>query len=92
MNEKEQKQFYHSVTPLMRSESLSIAAGVPSYIKLDVLQRSGSFKDRGMGNLLGRMKEAGVRNLVSSSGGNAGLSVAHIGKAMGMGVTVSVPG
>ncbi len=86
------RPLYHSVTPLMRSEALSMAAKVPTYLKLDVLQRSGSFKDRGMGCLLGWMKETGIRNVVSSSGGNAGLSVAHIGRAMGMSVIVTVPG
>ncbi len=87
-----QKQCYHAVTPLMHSAPLSMIAGVPVYLKLDVLQRSGSFKDRGMGCLLGRMVESGITRVVSSSGGNAGLSVACIGKIMGLSVTVVVPG
>ncbi len=69
-----------------------MVARVPVYLKLDVLQRSGSFKDRGMGCLLRRMRDTGVENVVSSSGGNAGLSVAYIGRAMGMNVTVVIPG
>ncbi len=89
---KKNQQPYHAITPLMRSDALSTVARVPVYLKLDVLQRSGSFKDRGMGCLLRRLKETGVRNVVSSSGGNAGLSVSYIGRVMGMNVTVVIPG
>ena len=39
-------------TPLVRSSPLSDLAGCPVYLKLDILQPSGSFKDRGMAHLV----------------------------------------
>eukprot|EP00547_Thalassionema_nitzschioides_P007685 CAMPEP_0194219492 /NCGR_PEP_ID=MMETSP0156-20130528/26107_1 /TAXON_ID=33649 /ORGANISM="Thalassionema nitzschioides, Strain L26-B" /LENGTH=335 /DNA_ID=CAMNT_0038949175 /DNA_START=107 /DNA_END=1114 /DNA_ORIENTATION=- len=78
-------------TPLIRSIPLSQLANKNIYLKLDALQESGSFKDRGMAHLCANLLEQGVKRLVSSSGGNAGLAVATIGKKLGMEVSVIVP-
>lgn len=69
-------------------------SGIASHhvlLKMDALQPSGSFKDRGMAALCTHLKDAGAARLVSSSGGNAGLACASAGRVLGMDVTVVVP-
>jgi L-serine/L-threonine ammonia-lyase len=80
-------------TPLILSSPLTALTGPdrPVYLKLDALQQSGSFKDRGMAHLCHTLQLEGVQKLVSSSGGNAGLAVAVAGKQLGMQVAVVVP-
>jgi L-serine/L-threonine ammonia-lyase len=81
-------------TPLIFSSTLTALTGPdrPVYLKLDVLQQSGSFKDRGVAHLCRTLQQRdNVQKLVSSSGGNAGLAVAVIGKQLGMQVQVIVP-
>ncbi|GAX11437.1 L-serine dehydratase [Fistulifera solaris] len=78
-------------TPLLRSVPLSSLCGRDVYLKMDGLQASGSFKDRGMAHLCLELKETGVQRLVSSSGGNAGLAVATVGARLGIPVDVIVP-
>lgn len=79
-------------TPLIYSAPLSSLCSRPVYLKLDCLQASGSFKDRGMAHLCQTLQdEQGVTKLVSSSGGNAGLAVATVGQKLGLQVSVVVP-
>jgi L-serine/L-threonine ammonia-lyase len=80
-------------TPLLYSTPLSLRLGKPVYIKVDALQSSGSYKDRGMANLCLQLKvgEEHCTQLISSSGGNAGLAVATVGKKLDMSVHVVVP-
>jgi L-serine/L-threonine ammonia-lyase len=80
-------------TPLLYSTPLSSRLGKPVYLKLDALQSSGSYKDRGMGNLCLQLKdgEEHCSQLISSSGGNAGLAVTTVGKKLHMPVQVIVP-
>lgn len=81
----------YDVTPLIYSTPISNLVGQPVYVKLDALQSSGSFKDRGMAHLCATYQRDGVTQLVSSSGGNAGLAAATVGKRLGMKVSVIVP-
>jgi len=60
-------------------------------LKLDALQASGSFKDRGMSHLCTTFQKEGTTELISSSGGNAGLSVSMIGLKLGLKISVIVP-
>ncbi|KAL3917807.1 MAG: hypothetical protein SGILL_004534, partial [Bacillariaceae sp.] len=78
-------------TPLIKSAPLSKLVGKDVYLKLDALQASGSFKDRGMAHLCATFHEKNVKELISSSGGNAGLAVATVGSKLGMTVKVIVP-
>lgn len=82
-------------TPLVLSQPLSDLCNQPVYLKLDLLQPSGSFKDRGMANLCHTLyydPNRNIRQLVSSSGGNAGLAVATVARQLeGMKVQVVVP-
>lgn len=62
------------------------------YLKLDALQASGSYKDRGVAQLCMELKQKqGVTHVISSSGGNAGLAVATVGLKLGLSVHVVVP-
>jgi len=78
-------------TPLLRSTPLSKMTGKNIFLKMDLMQPSGSFKDRGMTNLCRTLAKRGYKHFMSSSGGNAGLAVASVGKALGLQVTVVVP-
>lgn len=78
-------------TPLIRSDPLSRLTGTPVYLKLDALQNSGSFKDRGMANLCLELSKTGVTTIISSSGGNAGLAAATVAQQLGLECKVVVP-
>lgn len=78
-------------TPLLLSHPLSQLTGKHIYLKMEALQNSGSFKDRGIGNLCRYYAKQGQKGLVSSSGGNAGIAVAYAGKMLGLDVKIIVP-
>lgn len=78
-------------TPLLESLPLSKCLGLPVFLKMEALQPSGSFKNRGIGHLCSSYAEKGAKQLISSSGGNAGLAVAYSGRKLGIPVKVVVP-
>lgn len=78
-------------TPTLLSEPLSDGFGKPVWLKLENLQPSGSFKLRGIAVLCQHEVAAGARGLVSSSGGNAGIAVAYVGRKLSVPVRVVVP-
>lgn len=81
---------YHSPCP--ESIPLSEIAGCRVYCKLDYLQRTGSFKERGARNALLLMPEdQRRRGVVSASAGNHALGVAYHGKLLEVPVTVVMP-
>ena len=51
----------HIKTPCIRSVQLSELLGKPVFLKLECLQPSGSFKDRGMGHLCSTYKKRGAK-------------------------------
>lgn len=75
-------------TPLLHSPALTQCIGADVYIKLDCLQPSGSFKDRGMAHLI---TSSNCSRIVSSSGGNAGLAAATVAQSLQIPCTVVVP-
>ena len=82
-------------TPLWRlpSSAFGLPAGTPPFevlLKLEQLQRSGSFKARGMFNRLlsNPIPAAGV---IAASGGNAGIATAVAAQALGVRAEVFVP-
>ncbi|MCP1633158.1 pyridoxal-phosphate dependent enzyme [Kerstersia gyiorum] len=81
----------HINTPLIESEPISRAAGRRIRLKLDILQPPGSFKIRGIGLACARYAQQGKQRFVASSGGNAGIAVAHAGRHLGIAVVVVVP-
>jgi L-serine/L-threonine ammonia-lyase len=78
-------------TPLWESLPLSEKIGGRALLKMESFQPAGSFKSRGMGAACQAAYERGVRHVVCSSGGNAGLAVAFAGRQLGMQVTIVVP-
>ncbi|HIN49232.1 MAG TPA: threonine ammonia-lyase [Gemmatimonadetes bacterium] len=62
------------------------------YLKLENLQRTGSFKDRGALNRMLRLTEAErARGVVTASAGNHAQAVAYHGGRLGISVTVVMP-
>jgi threonine dehydratase len=80
------------VTPCPESIPLSEMTGMRIFCKLDNLQRTGSFKERGARNALLRLapgqKKLGV---VAASAGNHALGLAYHGQLLGVPVTVVMP-
>ena len=81
----------HINTPLIEAPGMSLSPNTNVWLKMDALQPSGSFKNRGVGLAWQAHQARGATALVSSSGGNAGLAVAYSGRQLGMPVTVVVP-
>jgi threonine synthase len=61
------------------------------YYKLDFLNPTGSYKDRGSVTLISFLKQKGIKRISEDSSGNAGASIAAYGAAAGMKVAVFVP-
>ncbi|KAJ5083722.1 tryptophan synthase beta subunit-like PLP-dependent enzyme [Penicillium angulare] len=83
-------------TPLIESVTLSQQAGCRVFLKLELLQPSGSFKSRGIGNfILSSLKNPAHKNktlhFYISSGGNAGLAAIRAACDLGYACTVVVP-
>ncbi len=79
-------------TPLLHSLELSNWIRGEVYLKMEALQPSGSFKNRGIGYICSYYAETGeAKCFISSSGGNAGLAVAYSGRHLKIPVTVVVP-
>lgn len=79
-------------TPLMKlpGASLGLPPGVELWLKLEQLQRGGSFKARGMFNRL-RANAVPPAGVVIASGGNAGIAAATAAQALGVRCEVFVP-
>jgi len=79
-------------SPCVESIPLSQLTGARVWCKLDYLQRTGSFKERGARNALLRLPEAQrSRGVVAASAGNHALGVAYHGSLLGVPVTVVMP-
>ncbi|PNF37463.1 L-serine dehydratase/L-threonine deaminase [Cryptotermes secundus] len=89
----EENEPLHFVTPLKYSKALSefIPGATELYIKLENCQPSGSYKIRGVGRLARKLKERGCQQLVSASGGNAGVAAAYASRIIDIPCTVYVP-
>ena len=79
-------------TPCPASVPLSELTGARVSCKLELLQRTGSFKERGARNtLLLLSPEQKARGVVASSAGNHALGLAWHGRLLGIPVTVVMP-
>ncbi|TDZ68352.1 L-serine dehydratase [Colletotrichum trifolii] len=81
-------------TPCIASAPLSRIAGCNIFLKLENLQPSGSFKSRGVGNLMVRAAAEAPgadAHFYCSSGGNAGLACATSAIALDRRATIVVP-
>jgi threonine dehydratase len=81
-----------SETPCPYSETLSALTGARVFVKLENLQMSGSFKERGAANLLLQLgPEERGRGVVAASAGNHGLAVAFHAQRLGLAATIVMP-
>src|SRR5436853_6067799 len=80
------------ISPCVESIPLSKLTGAHIYCKLDYLQRTGSFKERGARNALARLSpEQRKRGVIAASAGNHALGVAYHGSLLDIPVTVVMP-
>jgi threonine dehydratase len=80
------------LSPCVPSIPLSNLTGADIWCKLDYLQRTGSFKERGARNaLLLLTPEQRKRGVIAASAGNHAQGIAYHGRLLGIPVTVVMP-
>jgi threonine synthase len=79
-------------TPLVAAPRLGARIGVPNlHLKLEGLNPTGSFKDRGMVVAVAKALEAAATSIICASTGNTSASAAAYGAAAGLEVAVVLP-
>ena len=79
-------------SPCLPSIPLSELTGIETFCKLDNLQRTGSFKERGARNALAQLpQEQQKRGVIAASAGNHAQALAYQGKLLGIPATVAMP-
>lgn len=79
-------------TPLQRCRTLSETSARPVYLKLENLQKTGSFKVRGAVNKMYNLPpQEAARGVVSASAGNHAQGVALAAQAMGIPAVIVMP-
>jgi threonine dehydratase len=76
-------------TPLRSSDWLSASTGARVLLKLECVQRTGSFKIRGAFNALAQLPQG--THVVTASAGNHGRAIATAAEALGLHATVFAP-
>ena len=80
------------LSPCPESIPLSELCGCKIYCKLDYLQRTGSFKERGARNALEMLTPAQRRaGVIAASAGNHALGLTYHGRLLGIPITVVMP-
>lgn len=79
-------------TPLWQVPTATLHGSLPYdlYLKLELLQVTGSFKPRGAFNRA-LLESKSPHGLVTSSGGNHGIAVAYVGQSLGIPVSIPLP-
>ncbi|GAA1531659.1 threonine dehydratase [Microbacterium ginsengiterrae] len=81
-----------SHTPTLPSRALSDILGSPVVLKMENLQRTGSFKIRGAGHRLAQLtEEERAHGVVAASAGNHAQGVALAAQALGIPATIFMP-
>ncbi len=79
-------------TPCAYSDALSEVTGARCFLKLENLQKTGSFKERGAANLLLQLtRDERARGVVTASAGNHGLAVAFHAATLGIPAAIVMP-
>lgn len=79
-------------TPLLRSDTFSKVTGSDVYLKIESLQKTGSFKVRGAYIKIKSLSEEQKRNgVIAASAGNHGQGVAYASKMLGIDCTIVMP-
>jgi threonine dehydratase len=80
------------LSPCARSETLSRLTGTQAYLKLDNLQMTGAYKERGALNKLLVLPQAErERGLIAASAGNHAQAVAYHAGRLGVAATIVMP-
>lgn len=79
-------------TPLVHSAAVSEELGAPAFLKLECLQKTGSFKPRGAFNKLLSLSDAErAAGVVGVSGGNHAQGLAYAAKTLGLRAVICMP-
>jgi threonine synthase len=79
-------------TPLVKSRRIGPALGIDElYFKLEMMNPTGSFKDRGMVLAVAKAMEGGARAVLCASTGNTSASAAAYAAHVGLGAYVFLP-
>jgi threonine synthase len=78
-------------TPLVHAPRLSAQLGLDVHLKCELLNPTGSFKDRGMSVAVERAADAGARAVVCASTGNTAASAAAYAARAGLEAVVLTP-
>ena len=79
-------------TPVVRLRNVGKVLGMEKlYAKLEFLNPTGSFKDRGSAVLVSALKSGGIRSAAEDSSGNAGASIAAYCAQAGIEATIFAP-
>jgi threonine dehydratase len=80
------------LSPFPHSESISRMTGQRVFLKLDNLQMTGSFKERGaLNRLLALTAEESRRGVIAASAGNHGMAVAFHSQRLKVAATIVMP-
>lgn len=80
-------------TPLIHSSWLSSVTGSDVWLKLEIVQQTGSYKIRGAASAIAGLREQqpSVTTVVTGSAGNHGLALAHAAARFGLRARVHLP-
>ncbi|WP_054952493.1 threonine synthase [Flaviflexus massiliensis] len=78
-------------TPLVPAPHLSDLVGADVHVKVEGMNPTGSFKDRGMTTAVSKVKAAGTEIIACASTGNTSASAAAYAVAAGLGCAVILP-
>jgi threonine synthase len=82
---------YEGSTPLMHADVLSEELGVDLWLKLESMNPTGSFKDRGMTVAVSRALAAGATGVICASTGNTAASAAAYAARAGISAEILLP-
>lgn len=78
-------------TPLIESETLGERLGSSVYLKLETLQKTGTFKARGAANKIRNLSDdERARGVITVSTGNHGRAVAYVARQLGIRAVVCI--
>lgn len=79
-------------TPLEKSQTLSQVLGANAYLKMEIFQKTGSFKPRGAFNQILQLNSiAKNKGVVAASGGNFAQGVAYAANKLGIQAVICMP-
>ena len=79
-------------SPCPHSQALSEMSGARVFLKLENLQQTGAFKERGAANRLAQLSaEERTRGVITASAGNHGLGLAYQAQRLGISAKVVMP-